>query len=404
MAPGVCWRRGSNVAERAGIVIIGGGVVGTSIAYFLARRGAGREVLLLERHGLGSGTTGRSVGGVRSQFSTEINIRLSLESVAFWRRFEEETGLPADYHESGYLFLAQTEDERVQFARNVALQNRLGVPSRLLTPADAGRLVPGLRVDDLAAASYSAEDGGAGPHEATQAYATRARERGVRIREGTEVAAIDTRGGRVRAVKTAHGERIQTPVVVNAAGPWAATVGALAGVDVPVQPFRREIFVSEPFPREVIGDTPLVIDLHVGWYFRREGPGILMSGAKDRHPGYDTHVDWQNLPRIAAVATHRMPALAQAQFGKKAWAGLYDVSPDDHAILGPVPEVEGFYLACGFSGHGFQHSPATGRLMADLLLDGRTTGIDVSPLGITRFRTGALLREPLTAHAGSLAA
>lgn len=392
------------MAERAGIVIIGGGVVGTSIAYFLARRGAGREVLLLERHALGSGTTGRSVGGIRSQYSTEINIRLSLESVAFWRRFEQETGLPADYHESGYLFLAQTEDERAQFEKNVALQNRLGVPSRLLSPHEAGRLVPGLRVDDLAAATYSAEDGGAGPHEATQAYATRARELGVRIREQVAATAIEVRGGRVRAVATGAGQRIQTPVVVNAAGPWAARVGTLAGVDVPVQPYRREIFVSEPFPPEVIGDIPLVIDLHVGWYFRREGTGILMSGAKDRYPSYDTHVDWAGLPRIAAVATHRMPALAQAQFGKKAWAGLYDVSPDDHAILGPVPEVEGFYLACGFSGHGFQHSPATGRLMAELLLDGRTTGIDLSPLSITRFRSGTLLYEPLTAHAGSLAA
>jgi sarcosine oxidase subunit beta len=128
-----------------------------------------------------------------------------------------------------------------------------------------------------------------------------------------------------------------------------------------------------------------------------------MAGAKDRHPSYDTHVDWAGLPRIAAIATHRMPALAQAQFGKKAWAGLYDVSPDDHAILGPVPEVEGFYCAVGFSGHGFQHSPATGRLMAELLLDGRTTGIDIAPLSITRFRAGSLLREPLTAHAGTIA-
>ncbi len=386
--------------ETADIVIVGGGVVGTSIAYHLARRGAGRGVLLLERDTLGSGTTAKAVGGIRSQFSTEINIRFSLESVQFWRQFEEELGMPVDYREDGYLFLAQTDAEREQFERNVALQNSLGVPSRVVTPAEAGELVPGLYTGDLTAAAYNATDGAAGPHEATAAYARRAREGGVQIREGVAVTGIDTAGGRARAVETTAG-RIETPTVVNAAGPWAGPVGALASVEVPVKPYRREIFVSEPF--DALPERfPLVIDLHAGWYFRREGPGILMSGAKDAHSSFDTHVDWGGLGKIAEFATHRVPALERAEFGAKAWAGLYDVSPDDHAILGAVPEVEGFYLAVGFSGHGFQHSPATGRLMAELLLDGRTTGIDVAPLSITRFKTGALLHEPLTAHAGTL--
>jgi sarcosine oxidase, subunit beta len=197
--------------------------------------------------------------------------------------------------------------------------------------------------------------------------------------------------------------RIETACVVNAAGPWAREIGAMAGVDVPVQPYRREIFVSEAFPTDVIGTIPLVIDLRTGWYFRREGAGILMAGAKDDHSSFDTHVNWAGLPRIAAIAVRRMPPLEQAQFGKKAWAGLYDVSPDDHAILGPVPGVEGFYCANGFSGHGFQHSPATGRIMAELILDGAPRGIDITPLSISRFTTGALLQEPLTAHAGSIA-
>jgi sarcosine oxidase subunit beta len=168
-----------------------------------------------------------------------------------------------------------------------------------------------------------------------------------------------------------------------------------------VRPYRREIFISEPFdllPKHF----PNVIDLHVGWYFWREGAGILMSGMKDSHSSFDTHVNWDGLAHVAGFATHRHPALEHATFGKRAYAGLYDVSPDDHAILGPVPELEGFYLACGFSGHGFQHSPATGRLMAELLLDGRTSGIDISPLSVARFKTGALLREPLTAHAGTM--
>ncbi len=272
------------------------------------------------------------------------------------------------------------------------------MPSRLVTPDEIGRLVPGLNTDDLVAGAYSARDAIAGPNEATQAFARRAREAGASIREGVEVSAIHTHAGRVRAVETTQG-RIETPVVVNAAGPWAALVGWMAGVEVPVKPYRRELFVSEPF--DAIPDIPLVIDLAVGWYFRREGPGILMSGARDKQSSFETHVDWAGLPRIAAHAMHRMPALAAARFGSKAWAGLYDVSPDDHAILGPVPGLEGFYCANGFSGHGFQHSPTTGRVLAELILEGRVTGQDIAALSIARFQSGALLEEPLTAHAGS---
>jgi len=380
------------------VVIIGGGAVGTSIAYHLAERGAGGGVVLLERHTLGSGSTGRSAGGIRSQFSTEVNIRFSLESVQFWRRIAGEV----DYRETGYLFLATTEQQRQQFERNIALQNALGVPSRLVSPQDIGQLVPGMRVEDLAAGAYSAEDALAGPNEAVQWFARHARERGVQIREGVEVLGIDTRGDRVHAVETTNG-RIETPVVVNAAGAWAGLVGKMAGLEVPVKGYRRELFVSEPVGLDVIPEVPLVIDLQVGWYFRREGVGVLMSGARDAHASFDTHVEWAGLPKIAEFATWRMPPLAGVRFGDKAWAGLYDVSPDDHAIIGAVPSVAGFYCANGFSGHGCQDSPATGRVVAELILDGVVKDLDIAPLSITRFRTGALLSEPLTAHAGSFA-
>jgi len=380
------------------VVIIGGGAVGTSIAYHLAERGAGGGVVLLERHTLGSGSTGRSAGGIRSQFSTEVNIRFSLESVQFWRRIAGEV----DYRETGYLFLATTEQQRQQFERNIALQNALGVPSRLVSPQDMGQLVPGMRVEDLAAGAYSAEDALAGPNEAVQWFARHARERGVQIREGVEVLGIDTRGDRVHAVETTNG-RIETPVVVNAAGAWAGLVGKMAGLEVPVKGYRRELFVSEPVGLDVIPEVPLVIDLQVGWYFRREGAGVLMSGARDAHASFDTHVEWAGLPKIAEFATWRMPPLGGVRFGDKAWAGLYDISPDDHAIIGAVPSVAGFYCANGFSGHGFQHSPATGRVVAELILDGVVKDLDIAPLSITRFRTGALLSEPLTAHAGSFA-
>ena len=386
------------MADRADVVIIGGGAVGTSIAYHLAERGAGGGVVLLERHTLGSGSTGRSAGGIRSQFSTEVNIRFSLESVQFWRRIAGEV----DYRETGYLFLATTEQQRQQFERNIALQNALGVPSRLVSPQDMGQLVPGMRVEDLAAGAYSAEDALAGPNEAVQWFARHARERGVQIREGVEVLGIDTRGDRVHAVETTNG-RIETPVVVNAAGAWAGLVGKMAGLEVPVKGYRRELFVSEPVGLDVIPEVPLVIDLQVGWYFRREGVGVLMSGARDAHASFDTHVEWAGLPKIAEFATWRMPPLGGVRFGDKAWAGLYDISPDDHAIIGAVPSVAGFYCANGFSGHGFQHSPATGRVVAELILDGVVKDLDIAPLSITRFRTGALLSEPLTAHAGSFA-
>lgn len=382
------------------IVVIGGGIVGSSIAYHLAKRGAGRSVVVLEKHRLASGTTAAAVGGIRSQFSTEVNIEFSHESVRFWRRWADEIGTPLDYHEIGYIFLAQTDDEAETFRRNIALQNRMGVPSRLISPAEARELVPGMFVEDITAFAYSAEDGRATPHEATMGYAKRAREKGVVIREGVEVTGFETRGGRVTGVRTSAGA-IGADAVVIAAGPWSGVVGRLAGVDVPVKPYRREIFISEPF--DLLPHTfPNVIDLHVGWYFLPEGGGILMSGMKDSHSSFDTHVNWDGLAHVAAFATHRHPALEHAKFGKRAYAGLYDVSPDDHAILGEVPEIQGLYLACGFSGHGFQHSPATGRLMAELILDGHTTGIDIAPLSVERFAKGELLREPLTAHAGTM--
>jgi len=272
------------------------------------------------------------------------------------------------------------------------------VPSRFIEPEEAARLAPGLFVDDLSGAAYNASDAKAGPNEAAQAFARRARERGVQIREGVEVTGIEVTSGRVRAVHTAAGV-IETETVVIAAGAWSRGVAALAGVDVPVHPYRRTIFMSEPFPMPK--PFPLVLDIHAGWTLTREGDGARISGQTDSHQSFDRSVDWSHLEKSAEHAVHRYPPLRDARFGKRGYAGTYDTTPDNHGIIGAAPEVEGLYVCAGFSGHGFQHSPASGRAMAELVLDGSVSGLDISALALTRFRDGSPLWEPLTAYAGS---
>lgn len=380
--------------ETAAVVIAGGGVSGAAIAYFLARRGC-TDVVLLEQKTLGSGSTGAAAGGIRAQFSTAINIRCSLLSLPFWERFEQETGSPHTFARTGYLFLATTPAELAALRTGVELQNSLGVPSRLVDREQMARLSPALRVDDLAGGAYSAEDGIGSPYDALQGYIRWARARGVRVREGATVAAVETAAGRVQAVRLADGERIVTSVFVNAAGPWSGEVGALVGLEVPVRPFRREIYISEPFPELAPG--PLVIDLHTGWYVRREGERVLMAGIADRVSSWNTTLDWSRLPEVAQTAVHRVPLLAGASF-TSGWAGSYDISPDNHALLGPFPELEGFICACGFSGHGYMHSPSTGMLVSELILDGAARSLDISPLAPARFREGRPILERLTTH------
>lgn len=380
--------------DSADIAIIGGGISGTSLAYHLARRGAGR-VVLLERGLLGSGSTGAAAGGVRAQFTTAINVRLSLLAQQLWRRFPEEIGAPHQIVPTGYLFLAQTAAELAALERAVALQQSLGVPSRLVSPAEMAELVPALRVDDLVGGSYCPTDGVGTPNDAVQGYAQAVRRLGVTIQEQTELAAVEIDRGRIQALRLANGDRLAVGQVVNCAGPWSGEVGRLAGVDVPVRPFRREIFVSEPFPELPPG--PLTIDLRRGWYFRKEGERVVMSGGLDTESSWNIYVDWAGLPRIARTATHRVPVLARASFSG-GWAGLYDLSPDNHALLGPVPELPNFWLACGFSGHGYMHAPATGLLLAEWLLDGEPHTLDVRALSIARIRQGKLMAEALTTH------
>ena len=389
--------------ETASVVIVGGGISGAAIAYFLAKRGCS-DVVLLEQHQLGSGSTSAAAGGIRSQFSTEINVRSSLLSLPFWEHFEEETGSPHTFQRSGYLFLATTNAELADLRESVALQNGLGVPSRIVRPDELGTLAAGLNTNDLAGGAYSTDDGVGSPYDALQGFARAAKARGVRVRENTKLAAIEIEHGRVQAVRLAGGERIATPIVVDAAGAWAAEVGALVGLEAPVRPFRREIYMSEPFPELFERGSgapsmpyPLVIDLHTGWYYRREGERVLMAGEADRFSSWNTSLDWSRLPEVAKIATQRVPLLAGASF-TSGWAGSYDISPDNHALLGSFPELEGFICACGFSGHGYMHSPATGLLVSEIILDGRASSLDIAPLAPARFREGRPILERLTTH------
>jgi sarcosine oxidase subunit beta len=382
--------------KTADVVVIGGGIIGTSIAYHLALKRAGR-IILLERGQLGEGSTSRSAGGIRTQFSTEINIRFSLQSLKTFERFEEEFGINPEFKRTGYLFLATTESEIELFKANVKLQRRFGIPVEFLSPNEIKARWPYLRMEDILGGTFCSWDGYAGPSEVLSGFASGAKRGGVKICEGTEVVGISVVQGKVKGVKTREGE-IFAPIVVNAGGPFASSIGEMTGIHIPVKPLRRQLFVTAPF-RLTDQPIPLTIDFHRGWYFRQEGGGLLLSGSLDKEPSFNLTVNYEAMAEASENATYRVPALEKARIAR-GWAGLYEISPDNHAILGRVPEVEGLILANGFSGHGFQHSPAVGKVIAELIMEGKSRTIDIAPLSIERFKKGELILEPVTAFKG----
>ncbi len=377
----------------ADVVIIGGGVIGLSIAYHLGQKKVG-IIVLLEKGQLGEGSTSRCVGGIRTQFSTEINIRFSLESMKTFDRFEEEFGVNPEFKRIGYLFLATTDRDVEIFRQNITLQKKFSIPVEWLDSDEIRRRFPYLKMDDILGGTFSPRDGYAGPSEVLSGFAGGAKRTGVRIYEGVEAKEILVDKGKVTGVRTNGGE-IYSPVVVNAGGPYASLVAEMAGLRIPVKPLRRQVFVTAPF-HLIDQAIPLTIDFHRGWYFRQEVDGFLLSGPLDREPSFNTNTDYEAMVEASENAIYRVPALEKAQIAR-GWAGLYEISPDNHAILGKVPGLEGFILANGFSGHGFQHSPAVGKVISELILDGEATTIDISSLSIQRFERGELILEPMTA-------
>jgi len=387
--------------DTAEVVIVGGGCMGASVAYHLTRLGVSDIVILEREPMLGMGSTGRNAGGVRHQFSSEANVRLSIESIRCFENFEEQIGYPIDFHQDGYLFLLSNEPDLEAFRGNVEMQRRLGVEVELLTPQDARRLATGLQVEGVVGTTFCARDGIADPNGVTMGFAKAAQAAGARVYRETEVTGIAAQAGRIAAVQTTRG-MISTRAVVNAAGPWARSVGRMAGLDVPVLPYRRQIFITEPLGRsrsvgEAVGlEAPasriMVIDFETSFYFHREGAGILFGMSDPDEPSsFNTTVSWEFLEKLNAVAVRRLPALADAGIAH-AWAGLYEMTPDAMPIIGPA-QIEGFFLIGGFSGHGFQHSPAAGRILAEIIAQGTANDFDVAPFSFDRFSRASTERE-----------
>jgi sarcosine oxidase subunit beta len=375
------------------VVVIGGGVMGASIAFHLAEAGIA-DVLLLERGSLAGGSTSKAAGGVRAQFSDALNIQLGARSLEAFARFARRPGQEIDLRTVGYLFLLTTPDEVATFERSVALQNELGVPSRMVTAVEAARLNPLVRTDDVLAAAFHAGDGYCSPESVVLGYASAARRHGARVVTGVEVLGLgtvdDAAGRRITDVLTGAGT-VATGTVICAAGPWSAQVGAMAGVDLPVTPLRRQILVTEPLPAQLAGragpDMPFTIDFASTFYLHREGPGILlgMSYTGER-PGVRLDLDDAWLPDLTAAIERRAPDLLDVGVAH-GWAGLYEQTPDHNALVGEASSVSRFLYATGFSGHGFLQGPAIGEVVRDLVL-GREPFVDVRPLSADRFASG----------------
>jgi sarcosine oxidase, subunit beta len=372
-----------SVSSKAAVVIIGGGVMGASLAYHLALRGQ-KDIVVLERNEVfGQGATGKCAGGVRHQFGSEINIRLSCESIRMLERFPEELDQEIGLKQCGYLFLLSEQLDLDAFRGNVALQHRLGVETEWLSGDEVRHRLPLLQLDDVQAGTFYGRDGLCDPSSVVNGYVSAARRLGASLLTDMAVTGMRQRDGHVQSVCTSQGE-FEAGQVVIAAGPQAATIGAMLGIDLPIVPLRRQMLVTTPLP-EVPPDFPFVIDFASGLYFHREGPGILTGQANpDQPPGDDESVDleWEQVQLASAM--RRFPLLERAGLAHH-WAGLYEMTPDAHPLLGRLDPFDNAYIVAGFSGHGFMHGPIAGKLLAEVMLDGRAHSIDIAGLDPKRF-------------------
>ena len=348
-------------------------------------------MVLLERAELGSQSTGKCAGGVRQQFSNEPNVRLQRMAVRMLESFEDEVGHPADFRQIGYMFVLSRQEQVDEFRGNLAMWHAAGLTeARWVEPAEAARMVPVLNVDDVLGCTFCPTDGIASPADVTMGYANAARRLGGRIHEGVEVTGIQVEAGRIGGVRSTRGD-FATRTVFDCGGPWAASIGRMAGVEIPVLPYRRHIAVTDTFPA-VPRTTPMTVDFRTSLYFHPEGDGVLIGMSdRDEASTYNTEVSWDFIAKMFEEAERRAPELAKASM-RTAWAGLYETTPDHQAILGPIRGVEGLWCAAGYSGHGFMQAPAAAVLLTQQLLDGRSE-LDLSSFSFDRFARGELVRE-----------
>jgi sarcosine oxidase subunit beta len=380
--------------QTAEVVVIGGGIVGSSIAYHLTAAGC-KDVRVIEREtAQGKGSTGKSMGGVRAQFSTPVNIQMSLYSIPFYASFDERLGYPAGYRPQGYLFCA-TEQKHLTYLRsNYEKQIALGLKSiRLISAEEIRRMFPQLRSDDIVGGSFCSTDGFVDPYSAMNGFMASAADHGAKLWKNTPVTNIQLDLKGIAGVETTRGF-VSTRKVVNAAGAWAASIAGMVHLDLPVEPLRRMLIPTEPFD-QFPHTAPMIIDMSNGFHFRPEALGFLLAwNDPEETPGYKTDFEPAFIEKVLTRAADRVPMFENLAVNpKRAWAGLYEMTPDHHPILGEAPGVPGFFLANGFSGHGVMHAPATGKILADLILTGKTDLVDVSLLGLSRFAEGRMIEE-----------
>jgi sarcosine oxidase subunit beta len=377
----------------AEVALIGGGIVGSSIAYHLTAAGC-KSVLVIEReNSQGKGSTGKSMGGVRAQFSTPVNIQMSLYAIPFYASFEERLGYPCDYRPQGYLFCATSEKHMACLRANYEKQVAMGLKNVQLVAGDEIRSrFPQLRGDDIVGGSFCPTDGFVDPYSAMTGFMSWASDHGARLLKNAAVVSISRRSGEFEITTTR--EVVSARVVVNCAGPWAAEVARMVGITLPVEPLRRMLVPTEPFDR-FPHTAPMIVDMSNGFHFRPESRGFLLAwNDPEETAGYKTDFDPAFIEKILTRAAARVPVFENLEVNpKKAWAGLYEMTPDHHPILGESPEVPGFFFANGFSGHGVMHAPATGKILSDLILSGDTDLIDASLLNFSRFAEGRTIHE-----------
>jgi len=365
------------------VVIIGGGIIGSSIAYHLSEKGY-RDVMIIEKDLVGEGATAYATGGIRQQFSSRVNVEIAQQSFNFWKSFEQRTGSPLDFRQHGYLFLISDEDTARVFEKNTVLQRSLGVDVETLDPSQIAAIFPGVRTDDLVSATYTPQDGSASPADAVAGYLRVARRNGVRVKQHTGLLGLITGpDGSVRGVQTSAGD-IQAEKVVVAAGPQSRMVGQLCGLDLPIFPHSRQAFATAPIDA-INGSLPLTVDMATGAYLHPERSGAAVVGGNDRDvpSTLQASVDWDRVDGLASALSHRFPRLGELKV-VRGWAGLREMTPDDHAIVSAVNSVDGMWIAAGFSGHGFMQSPAIGHAVSQQLLEGYSD-LDLSPLRFSRF-------------------